>query len=161
MSASRVPRARRVVPNRGVCRENLASRSLEVRCQDLLILSCWTVLDEVRMSEHPEHRREPPPLQPCWRGAGSNAGGAGLICRGGSRWHCIRQKRRAILLVVFVPPYVDPSPFSHIYASFSLHFFEQFHSLTLKVFISVIRSASLRSLCFSPLAYCVLVLGVF
>merc|ERR1712046_241486 len=44
-----------------------------------------TVLDEVRMSEQLEHRREPPPLQPCWRGAGSHAGGAGLICTGGSR----------------------------------------------------------------------------
>ena len=45
-----------------------------------------TVLDEVRMSEYQlEHRREPPPLQPCWRGAGTRAGGAGLICTGGSR----------------------------------------------------------------------------
>ena len=50
-----------------------------------------------------EHRREAPPLQPCWRGAGRHAGGAGLICRGGSRWHLVRQKRRATLLVVFVP----------------------------------------------------------
>ena len=53
-----------------------------------------TVLDEVRMSEYQlEHRREPPPLQPCWRGAGTRAGGAGLICRGGSRWLLVRQKR--------------------------------------------------------------------
>ena len=54
-----------------------------------------TVLDEVQMSaargrladERLERRREPPPLQPCWRGAASHAGGAGLICRRGSRWH--------------------------------------------------------------------------
>ena len=26
-----------------------------------------------------------------------------MICRGGSRWHLVRQKRRATLLVVFVP----------------------------------------------------------
>ncbi len=65
-----------------------------------------TVLDEVRMSaargqladEQLKDRREPPPLKPCRRGAALHAGVAGLICRGESRWHLIRQNS--------VPPFM-------------------------------------------------------
>ena len=57
---------------------------------ELVLRRVECILDEVRMSaargrladEQFERRREPLPLQFCWRGAALHAGGAGLICRG-------------------------------------------------------------------------------